>query len=389
MFRALGQITGENMVVNSLFLAAIALASPGTAKEAGYSKAQLENFRAVSEIAKQTCTAPQTVGYTMNANGSAVVSFTPDKLISRFVAFGGKLGAGGSYARWSGPLQRDVGAALAARSNCQQTVFAAMVNRLPLADPSSGRLIPKPSRPLVVFKKVQASAVPASTPAISNTGNNSGQQINSTAPATINAPNGPVTSGPGTAIQNNYFGAPVTADQKQHARDALLVNLRELAHYPERDEVAPGKAAVLMLFAQKAPRALYLLLSKYDRDTISGIPHGNDLNKYESDYYDFETSSYFLEKQAITHIGTLVESRENFAWSQCYHYALLRAAGMTADSIKGSWGGMYTGMTDAEIERVFNALMKDQNYGPAIRKSAAGISSFTERAQNILKLFDT
>lgn len=377
---------GANMVAYSLFLATVALSAPVAAKTAPYSKAQIENFRAVSNIAKQTCTAPETVGYTMNANGSAVVSFAPDKLISRFVAFGGKLGAGGAYARWSGPLQRDVGAALAARSNCQQAVFAAMVNRLPLADPSNGRLIPKPSRPITIFKQVQASAAPI--PAISNTGNNSGQQINSTASATINAPNGPTTNGPGSAVQYNYFGAPVTADQKQQARDALLINLREIAHYPERGSVDRGPTIMLNTFEFKAPHALYVLLSKYDRDTISSLPHGDELNRYELDYYKYELSSLAFERRVLPHIGEISGIRWGVAINQCYIHAILRASGWTMAQVKGAQTEANIMMTTDEHERIFNILISDPNYGPELKKSVENVTLFTNRTNELLKLFD-
>jgi hypothetical protein len=373
-----------NMLALSLLLAATPSSPPDQSAQALASQVRLRSFRAVAQIAAETCTAPQMVGWTLNAKGSAVVSFAPAKLITRLIALGGKLGLEGSYDRWSGPLQRDVGLALAARSTCQRTVFVAMVNRLPLADPATGRPITKPQRPLAIFRQVQASATPAAAAEISNGGGNFGQQINATAPSTNYATGGPVSNGAGPAIQNIYFGAAVTADQKQEARDALLVNLRELAAYPERGAVEPAGTIVQRLFRFHAPQALYLLLAKYDRDTIAALPGGADLNVYEHDYYDFERSSIDYETAVINHVGTLVAAKYPDAWRQYYGYALRRAGGISAEAVATADGQLTFGITPEDEERIYKLLNADATYGRGLKQSGANIGQMTDRASALL-----
>jgi len=115
-------------------------------------QANLQTYREVAQITAETCSAPQTVGWTLNAKGSAVVGFSLPKMMARFADVGVKLRLTGSYERWSGPLKRDVGSALVARSNCQRDVFLAMLDHLPLADPTNGRAIPRPRQPLIIYR---------------------------------------------------------------------------------------------------------------------------------------------------------------------------------------------------------------------------------------------
>ena len=371
-----------------LLLAATIVNQSISSGQTSANQVNIQSFRAVAQIAAETCSAPQTVGWTLNAKGSAVVSFAPAKLVSRFMTLGGKLGVGGSYDRWSGPLQRDVGSALTARSTCQQTVFVAMVNRLPLVDPQNGRPIPKPRQPLVIYRQVQADApASATTPAaaeISNSGGNSGQQINSTGPSTNYATGGPVSNGSGTAIQNNFFGAAVTPDQKQQAREALLVNLHELAAYPERGAVEPPPTIVQAAFRLHAPRALYLLLAKYDRDTIAAQPNGNELNEYEREYYGFERSSVDYETSVVNHIGTLVAAKFPDAWKQYYGYALRRVAGLPAADVVAADGQLNFGMTPEDEERIYKLLDADPTYGPGLRQSGTNVDRITKQAATVL-----
>jgi hypothetical protein len=266
-----------------------------------------------------------------------------------------------------------------------------MVNRLPLADPQNGRPIPKPRQPLVIYRQVQAAAAgSATTPAaaeISNSGKNSGQQINSTGPSTNYATGGPVSNGPGPAIQNIFFGAAVTPDEKQQAREALLVNLHELAAYPERGAVELSPTIVQRLFRFHAPQALYLLLAKYDRDTITAQPNGNDLNAYERAYYSFEQSSVAYETSVVTHIGTLVATKFPSAWNQYYGYALRRAGGISAADAVAADGQLNYGMTPEDEERIYKLLDADPNYGPGLRQSATNVGQITNQAATVLSRY--
>lgn len=206
-------------------------------------------------------------------------------------------------------------------------------------------------------------------------------------PSTNYATGGPVSSGPGTAVQNNYFGAAVTPDQKQQAREALLVNLRELAAYPERGRVELAPTIVQGTFRFHAPQALYLLLAKYDRDTIAAMPNGADLNIYEREYYGFERSSVDYEASVTNYIGTLVAAKFPSVWRQYYGYALRRAGGISAEAATAADGQLNFGMTSEDEERIYKVLDADLAYGPGLKQGGAYIGYMTNQATALLSRY--
>lgn len=348
------------------------------------SVSDLRVYRAVAKIAGETCVAPETTGWSVAANGSGTVSFAPAKLVARFAGLGVKLGGDASYQRWSGVLQKDVGPALIARMSCQEAVFVAMVNTLPLIDRQSGRRIVKPLRPVDAFRFLESRGVEP-PPAVINAGPNTGQQISATGTSANYATGGPVANGAGSAIQNIYFGAAVTPDQKQQAHDALLLNLRELAAYPERGSVEPGPTLVQQIFRFREPRALYLLLAKYDRETINSLPNGPALNDFELTYYRFEQDASDYETHVMTHIGTLVRAKFRPAWETYYEYAIRRMAGLPAEQLHAAEGQLNFDITAEDEEHVFAVLRDDSQFGPGLKQIAGAIDHFTREADGVLQ----
>jgi hypothetical protein len=134
-------------------------------------------YGAIAEIAKQTCEAPQANGWTVSGNAKAGATVDVNKFKQVLGSAKLAVDAGAYFARWSGPLQKDVGAALMSHNDCAEKIFVAMVEHLPLADMRTGRPFIRPSNPSQSFK-----AIIEQKPILdvdSNNTNGPGQQLNS------------------------------------------------------------------------------------------------------------------------------------------------------------------------------------------------------------------
>lgn len=347
------------------------------------SAANLPIYRSVSDIAARTCQSPQDVGWTWNVNGDARATVNVDRFKQVLGSGGLTLGGGGNYARWSGPLQKDVGAALASRNDCAEKVFVAMIDHLPLTDSKTGKSVPKPAQPHQAYR----AAAPATTVTAtdSNNSNGAGQQLIAGAQSTNFQVAGPTATG-GAAIQ--YVNIPpVTPDQKQQAHDALLADLAELARYPERNAIELGPSIIQRHFNFKAPRALYLLLAKYTYPTIASVPGGEELNRYEADYYNFENTLPAFEQSGIEKVGEIVAQKQPYVWRSVFEYCVLRAAGATATQLVSANGQPSFGVTPEQEEAIFLKLYTDPKFGPNLKAEADFLQTFTNRAYALLRPF--
>ena len=345
-------------------------------------------FRSISDIAARTCQSPQDEGWAWNAHGNAQVYVNVDKLKQVLGSAGVSLSSNGDYDRWHGPLQKDVGTALLSRNDCAAKVFVAMVQYLPLSDSKTGKSLAKPAQPLQTYQRLIASVpVPTAAASASNNSNGAGQQLNVGAPSTNIQIAGPTSSG-GPAIQNNYF-PPVTADQKQQAHEALLADLTELGRYPERGAVDLGPSIAQQHFRFKVSRALYLLLAKYNYFTIATVSGGDQLNKFEADYYAFESNAPSFEQLVFAKIGADAPQRMTEAWHDLFEYSFVRALGFTPEQFAGGNGQTNFGITPEQEEMVFQKLMADPTTGPSLKAEANFVNSFTSRARELLRPFQT
>lgn len=348
-------------------------------------ESQLRAFRTISEIAKETCGLSPARGQNFHADGGAGAALNIDKLKqvlgSAHVSIGGDLAS----TRWNGPLQRDIGAALISRTSCVQMSFNAMVLRVPLIDMTTGRTIPKPPNLTRAYRKAADSSPRREPETASGNTNTGGQQIAAMAPSTNIEISGP--SGNGSTITQNNYLTPVTADQKQQAREALLTDLGELARYPERGPATPGPAIIQTHFRSKAPRALYLLLARYNFNTIESVDGGTNLNQFEAQYYEFETHAPAFEERALQRIGSLVPQHTPYAWATFYHYCISRAAAFTPEQVSSINGEMNFGISPDSAETLYQKIKLDPEIGPGLISEVAMINAFTNLTVALLRPF--
>ena len=346
---------------------------------------QLRAYSAVSEVARQTCGPRNADGHVVNVDGKAGAALNIDKVRQALGSARISIAGGISTSKWSGPLQRDVGAALVSRTACIQKSFEAMVLRLPLTDTTTGKAVPRPPSAAQAYRAANVAGQRATAPqtASGNT-NTAGQQIASTAPATNIQIGGP--TGTGSVTQNNYL-TPVTVDQKRQAREALLTDLSELARYPERGNVELGPSLVQHHFRYKAPRALYILLEKYNHSTIAEVPNGDKLNAFEASYYDFESKTPTFEQGALAKIGAKVPQKTPYAWQIYYEYCINRSAGLAQKSIISETGDMNYGITPEQAELIYQQITTDPDVGPGLTVEGQAIGLFTNLTTELLAGF--
>ena len=220
--------------------------------------AQLSIYEGIRQVAVTSCANPTLAGWTITAKGSGEVGLKPAALAKLLAALNIKLAGGVEYGRWSGMLQRDAAAAFANHNDCVAKLFNVMVKGLPVTN-QTGRLLPKPAHLDVIYKTLVAQSTTTTEQPQSVIGNTSaGPQANNTGSGTSVA----VTGNSTTLV----FPPPVTTDERLHAHNALIEELRQLASYPERDELGPPPTIMQGHFAQKVPRALYIRLTRLIRE---------------------------------------------------------------------------------------------------------------------------
>ena len=359
-------------------IAAAAVAASGPAA----SPTLEQTYRSLGAVAAQTCQSPKTEGWALRAAGGAAVTIDVAKLKRLLGSIGLKLSGDGDYSRWSGLLQKDLGAAFASRNDCTAKVFQAMTERLPLVEATSGKRLPKPRG---VVSGPQGSDIRHSSNVASDNTNGAGQQINGGSGSTNLQVGGPsATNGP--AIQNLYF--PVTPDQRKQAQESLIGELRELARYPERMESPAGPSMVQGHFRFRVARSLYLTLAKYDYGTIESVPMGAQLNSFEKNYYDFEMRSVAVEQVIVSRIAKDAPQKFPAAWKALYEYCLERSLGYSAEQIALDAGDPNFGITKEQQEQVFQKLRGDQEVWPYMASQAPIIDNFTDMARMLLKVYE-
>ena len=323
--------------------------------------AQLRAYSGVKQIADSSCANPTLTGWTVEGGVGVKVTLNPGKLVQALGMTGVRVAADGRGQNWSGLLQKDAGAAFASRNTCFTTLFAAMVNRLPVIDRQTGKPVKRPLNPVALFKAIPQTVVATSTHAdIVNDGQN---QLTVGANSNNNTlTSGPVTTGPGNAIQNVTINPPpVTPDQKQQAHDALIEELRQLCAYPEQNTVERGPTVIQKHFGSGFPHALYAVLTKYYDGTIATVSYGDQLLSYKRQYYQFETSSADVQRTLTEKIGGLTKTTANGAWQTLYEYCVTRALGATSAQIQASSGDLNYSMSYGDAEAVFEKLKADPN----------------------------
>ena len=340
---------------------------------------QLSIYEGIRQVAVTSCTNPPLAGWTITAKGSGEVSLKPATLAKLLAALNIKLAGGVEYGRWSGMLQRDAAAAFANRNDCVTKLFEVMVKGLPVTD-QTGSLLPKPAHPDVIYKTLVAQSTTTTTDqpqsVIGNT--SAGPQANNTGSGTSVAVTGNATT--------FVFPPPVTTDEKLRAHDALIEELRQLASYPERDELGPPPTIMQEYFAQKVPRALYIRLSKYYDSTIITVPNGDKLISYEKDYYTATNNARNFERNAIAAIGLYIQDQHEYVWRTYFKYCFTRALGFDAATIKAGNGQISFGSYD-EAEKACTALQQDQSTATALHQLAQAVSLITNTANYLLSQY--
>ncbi|WP_324698789.1 hypothetical protein ACLIMP_08720 [Novosphingobium aerophilum] len=175
-------------------------------------------------------------------------------------------------------------------------------------------------------------------------------------------------------IAGTYYAAPATAAERAQQGSRLKQELGDFANYPDKFEGKP-RTILETHSTTGQPLALYSILSRYYKTTISDVPDvGADLLKFKRDYYTFSGSEAQFEQRAILKVGTLVEGRLRPAWEIYFYYFLLRSAEHSIDAVKAGGNFLNYGITWEDAERVYQALNTDAEISGGMKRNLAQIS---------------
>ncbi len=191
-------------------------------------------------------------------------------------------------------------------------------------------------------------------------------------------------------IAGTYYAAPATPEERAQQASRLKQELGDFADYPDKFEGKP-KTILEGHSSTGQPIALYAILSRYYKTTISEVPGvGADLLDFKQEYYAFSGSEAQFEQRAIPKVGTLVEGRLRPAWEIYFDYFLLRSAGHSIDAVKAGGNFLNYGITWEDAERVYQALNADAEIGGVMKKNLAQMTKLQQSAvgliENIKKL---
>jgi len=147
--------------------------------------------------------------------------------------------------------------------------------------------------------------------------------------------------------------------------------IAEVARFPDAPDTSPPRTLIEMLFVNKLPHRIYVILDRHTKREISNVSDvGEALDRYKQEYYDFQSLAASWENDLTTKIGTKVVVRFRQGWRIYLQYVILRFTGNTKDVIIAGGDFLNYDITWDDAERVFQELQND----PVVAQETAAVS---------------